>query len=36
VDVFGMLMLAFVVFLPFVSMLSPGLRKGGGAPAKAQ
>jgi DHA2 family multidrug resistance protein len=31
VDVFWMLMFAFVVFLPFTLMLSPGIRKG--APA---
>ncbi len=28
VDVFWMLMLAFVVFLPFILMLAPGVRKG--------
>ena len=27
-DVFWMLMFAFVAFLPFVFMLSPGIRKG--------
>lgn len=31
VDVFWMLMFAFVVFLPFILMLSPGLRKGAAA-----
>jgi MFS transporter, DHA2 family, multidrug resistance protein len=33
VDVFWMLMFAFVAFLPFVLMLSPGIRRREGAPA---